>query len=146
MKEQKQHGRNTKRKTEVPFDGFKEVVRVWRVPELVVEMVGSMRRNIEPNHRPTVLLLLLLLHLVLGWFCNFCHFWGRVGLGLRLVIVIVIVVLLLFFSFLSHCFCYRHFHHWLASLSEVPLNFALQKEETFIFLVLFFIFFFLKVK
>ena len=138
--------KKTKQKTKVPFDGFKKVVRVRRVPELVVEMVGSMRRNIEPNHRPTVLLLLLLL-LVLGWFGNFCHFRGRVGLGLGLVIVILIVILLLFFFFLSHCFCYRHFHHWLASLVTVRLrSILLFRKRRLFFSLFFFIFFFLKVK
>lgn len=39
----------------VPFNGFEEIVRVRRSGELAVEVVGSMRRSIEPEHGEGVL-------------------------------------------------------------------------------------------
>lgn len=39
---------------ESPFEAFEEIVRIGAGPELVEEVVGSLRRDVEPDSRPSV--------------------------------------------------------------------------------------------
>ena len=75
----------------IPLNSLEKIIRVWRSPELVAEMIGSMRRNIEPNHRPRI----FFFHL-LCFISNFFSFIAQIRL---------------FLLSLFHCLCYWHFFY-----------------------------------